>query len=81
MSIDSTPAFNSIDSAEGLQEAFTADIRIPVAEELVLYGMVSTLLLIFLIHQNEFYSWMRSSTMRRSNLWDRAKNCRKEYKN
>lgn len=51
MSIDSTPAVNSIDSAEGLHEVFNnADIGTSIAEELVCYGMVSTHLLgLFLI--------------------------------
>ncbi|KAF3400768.1 putative SWI/SNF-related matrix-associated actin-dependent regulator of chromatin [Talaromyces pinophilus] len=40
MSIDSTPAVNSIDSTEGLNEVFNnADLGTPVVEELVCYGM------------------------------------------
>lgn len=41
MSINSTPALNSIDSAEGLHDILGADIGTSVAEDLVLYGMVS----------------------------------------
>lgn len=81
MSIDATPAVNSIDPTEGLNEVFNnADLGTSVAEELVCYGMVSTHLDLFLVIQEDLYLQMHSSTMRRSNLWDRAKSYREGYK-
>ena len=54
MSIDSTPAVNSIDSADRQEVFNNADIATSIAEELVCYGMVSTRLLgLFLILKEE----------------------------